>query len=108
MVRKIKILVTLFVVMLVLSTDLGSFFSKQPASSQEVQVQEAGNENEEFFQFAHLRHNIGCITDAIKSMITNKTTAVIHDVSNQYSNALADTTTQAVEKAILEKGEANK
>lgn len=90
MMRKIKILITLFVVMLVLSTDLGGFFSKQPAHTQEMQIQQ--EEKEEFFQFAYLRHNLGCITDAIKSAITTKSSAAIHVVSDKYSNALTENT----------------
>lgn len=102
--RKIKVLVTLFVVMLVLSTDLGTFFSDSSVKQQSVQTAKDNEEkNENVFQFAYLKHNLGCITSALQSVISSKTKAASDNFANRYTNAVADVTTKSVEKAITGK-----
>ena len=103
--RKIKVLITLFVIMLILSTDLGTFFSGTAGKEQVTQTTEATSEekNENIFQFAYLQHNLGCITGAIQSAIVSKTKSATSNFADKYTNAIADTTTKSVEKAITEK-----
>lgn len=103
--RKIKVLITLFVIMLILSTDLGTFFSGNAGKEQAVQTTETTSEekNENVFQFAYLQHNLGCITAAIQSAITSKTKSATSNLAEKYTNAIADKTTETVENAIKEK-----
>lgn len=103
--RKIKVLITLFVIMLILSTDLGTFFSGTAGKEQVTQTTEATSEekNENIFQFAYLQHNLGCITGAIQSAIVSKTKSATSGLADKYTNAIADKTTETVEKAIKEK-----
>lgn len=103
--RKIKVLITLFVIMLILSTDLGTFFSGNAGKEQATQTAETTSEenNENVFQFAYLQHNLGCITGAIQSAITSKTKSATSSFAEKYTNAIADKTTESVEKAIKEK-----
>lgn len=102
MVRKIKILISLFVIMLVLSMDLGNFFSNVGNGTLAM-------EGHEMFEFANLQHNLHCITDAIKTAVTaNKGNSKDEKKENsslvdKYGNALADATTKAVENAIIAK-----
>lgn len=102
--RKIKVLITLFVVMLVLSTDLGTFFSDSSVKEQSVQTAKEDEEkNENVFQFAYLKHNLGCITSALQSAISSKTKSASENFADRYTNAVADATTKTVEKAITGK-----
>ena len=105
--RKIKVLITLFVIMLILSTDLGTFFSGNAGKEQVAETTEtmgtAEDGNENIFQFDYLQHNLGCITNAIQSAITSKTKSATSNLADKYTNAIADATTKSVEKAITEK-----
>lgn len=102
MVRKIKILISLFVIMLVLSMDLGTFFSNVGNGTLVM-------EGHEMFEFANLQHNLHCITDAIKTAVTTKKGDSEDEkkedtnLVDKYGNALADATTKAVENAIITK-----
>lgn len=102
MVRKIKILISLFVIMLVLSMDLGTFFSNVGNGA-------VAMEGHEIFEFANLQHNLNCITGAIKMAVTGKNETgeeekkEISNLVDKYGNALADATTKAVEDAIVAK-----
>lgn len=105
MVRKIKILISLFVVMLILSMDLGTLFS----TGKDGIVTAEGHE---MFEFANLQHNLGCITGAIKSAVVAKNDTVPEEKTekkedtnlvDKYGSALADATTKAVEDAIVAK-----
>lgn len=102
--RKIKILITLFVIMLILSTDLGTFFSGNAGKEHVEETSETTEQkNENIFQFSYLQHNLGCITNAIQSAITSKTKSATSNFADKYTNAIAHKTTEAVEKAINEK-----
>lgn len=104
MVRKIKVLIGLFVAMLILSIDLGSLFAKDTALSaqmeQEVMEQETTENQESFFSFANLQHNLGCITGAIKSAVVEKTQVVTEKYAGKYDEAIAEVATKEVEKVI--------
>lgn len=95
MMRKIKILISLFVIMLILSMDLGTLFSKSAPD-----MTKQNSQNQEIFDFENLQHNLGCIAGAIKSMIGIKTDDVALNLAGKYEEVIADTTTKAVEKAI--------
>lgn len=109
MVRKIKVLIGLFVAMLILSIDLGSLFAKDTALSaqmeqevmeQEVMEQETTENQESFFSFANLQHNLGCITGAIKSAVVEKTQVATEKYAGKYDEAIAEVATKEVEKVI--------
>lgn len=88
--------------MLVLSTDLGTFFSGtqvKEANTQTVEKEEKGN----VFQFAYLQHNLGCITNAIRCAVSTKTEKATNSFADKYTNAVAKATTDTVEKAIVKK-----
>lgn len=107
MVRKIKVLISLFVILLVLSMDLGTFFSNIGNGG-------IAEEGHEIFEFANLQHNIQCITGAIKTAVTAKNQTDKEEkkedsnLVDKYGNALADATTKAVEKAITSKNKQEK
>ncbi|MCI8410281.1 MAG: hypothetical protein HFJ09_13590 [Lachnospiraceae bacterium] len=104
MVRKIKVLISLFVILLVLSMDLGTFFSN-------VENGVVVAKGHEMFEFANLQHNLQCITGAIKAVVSTKNKTDKEQNTNlvdKYGNALADATTKAVEKAITSKDKQEK
>lgn len=100
--RKIKVLITAFVLMLILSMDLGALFTDGTVSDTQVKSQES----DAFFKFSNLQHNVGCITSAIKGAVTSKVAGVTNSAADKYANAVADATTKNVENAITKK-EAN-
>ena len=104
MVRKIKVLIGLFVAMLILSIDLGSLFAKDTALSaqmeQEVMEQETTENQESFFSIANLQHNLGCNTGAIKSAVVEKTQVATEKYAGKYDEAIAEVATKEVEKVI--------
>lgn len=110
MVRKIKILISLFIVMLVLSMDLGTLFA--PGEERAIAL-----EGHEMFEFSNIQHNVGCIAGAIKCAVvergntsekkeTEKKEAP--SLTDQYGNALADATTKVIEDAINAKKDKEK
>lgn len=107
MVRKIKVLISLFVILLVLSMDLGTFFSNIGNGA----IVEEGHE---MFEFANLQHNVQCITAAVKTAVTAKNQKDKEEkkenanLVDKYGNALADATTKAVEKVITSKNKHEK
>ena len=94
--RKVKVLIGLFVVMLILSLDLGSIFSETSTE----QTKEQNVKQESMFQFANLKHNLGCITFAVKNVVSQKTQSLTTKTADKYANAIANTTTKTVENAI--------
>lgn len=107
MVRKIKVLITLFVILLILSMDLGTFFSNIENGAVVAQ-------GHEMFEFSNLQHNLQCITGAIKMAVTDKNQTEKEkkkenaNLVDKYGNALADATTKAVEEAITSKNKQEK
>ncbi len=98
--RKIKILLTSFVIFLVLSMDLGGIFAPQAATAQKVETEAA---QEKVFDFAHLQYNLGCIGNAVKGAVAKQVKGVAQDTADKYAEAVADQTTKAVEDVIKEK-----
>ncbi len=100
--RKIKVLITAFVLMLILSMDLGALFTNGTVSTTQVENQ-GEDENDAFFKFSNLQYNVGCITSAIKGAVTSKIAGVTNSAADKYANAVADATTKHVENAITKK-----
>lgn len=96
--RKIRILLTSFVIFLVLSMDLGSIFAPQSATPQKVEASQ-----EKMFDFANLQHNLGCIGNAVKGAVAQQVKGVTKDTADKYAQVVADQTTKAVEDVIEEK-----
>ncbi len=94
--RKIKVLIGLFMVMLILSMDLGSIFSDTKTEQTKVE----STQTESFFQFANLQHNLTCITSAVRNVISQKTQSITTKTADKYANAIANTTTKTVENVI--------
>ena len=97
--RKIKVLITVFVLMLILSMDLGTLFSDGTANNTQAETQE----DDAFFKFSNLQHNLGCITSAVKGAVMSKVSGVTNSAADKYANAVADATTKSVEDAITKK-----
>lgn len=97
--RKIKILITAFVIMVVLSMDLGTVFSG--TSHTDMQTEKTA-EDEGFCSFSNLQYNVGCIKDCIVGTMHKKVADVADQTASQYAEAVADKTTKAVENAIKE------
>ena len=97
--RKIKVLISVFVMMLILSMDLGSIFS----DTAEKPEQTVAEQESAVFEIANLQHNLGCITNAMKKAVSSKVSGAAEGVADKYANAVADTTTKTVENAIAEK-----
>lgn len=97
--RKIKVLITAFILMLILSMDLGTLFSDETVNDMQVEEQE----NDAFFKFSNLQHNVGCITSAVKGAVTSRVDGVANSAADKYANAVADATTKSVEDAITKK-----
>lgn len=102
--RKVKILITGFIIMLILSMDLGAVFSDTAKAENEVQA----TADEPIFKFSNLQHNVGCITSAIGGAFHAKVAGAANDTAEKYANAVADATTKNVEKAIIEKKQEKK
>lgn len=97
--RKIKVLITTFILMLILSMDLGTLFTDGTAGDVQVESQE----NDALFKFSNLQHNIGCITSAIKGAVVSRVTGVTNSAADKYANAVADATTKSVEAVVTKK-----
>lgn len=97
--RKIKVLITAFILMLILSMDLGTLFTDGTVNDTKVETQD----KDAFFKFSNLQHNVGCITSAIKGAVTSKVAGVTNSAADKYANAVADATTKSVEDAITKK-----
>lgn len=97
--RKIKVLIVGFVLMLILSMDLGALFTEGTVNDTQVESEE----NDAFFKFSNLQHNVGCITSAVKGAVMSKVSGVTNSAADKYANAVADATTKSVEDAITKK-----
>lgn len=102
--RKIKVLITGFILLLILSMDLGALFSGETVKETQVESQE----NDAFFKFSNLQYNVGCITSAVKGAVRSKVSSATNSAADKYANAVADATTKSVEDAITKKEADNK
>ena len=92
--RKIKILIGSFLILLVLSLDLGTIFSHQP-------VKEREQTQTDYFTVKNVQHNVTCIALAVREMVMDKINLEKKGISDQYANAVAEQTTKTVEQAII-------
>lgn len=97
--KKIKILITAFIIFSILSLDLGAVFSGQATSS--VKTEQASEEN--LFTIEHFKYNVGCIGKKIGSVVCDAVSGAAKDTAKQYAEKVADSTTKSIEKTIEKK-----
>lgn len=88
MIRKIKLVISIFVLLLVLSVDLGTFFT--PAEERQAVACETENSKEEnaMFSVKNLKRNLSCISGSVLAIFEKNGKNTMTDFAKKYDEAL--------------------